>query len=114
MYVCSCFCFGMKASQINKAHLQVLQKVKKPVQQVIIRNADRDLIKCFKGACSEILSGKLGLSSPNRAKAVSKYKTQLRKISKGSPAIVKRELQRGGIIPWLIPLISGAVGLLSG
>lgn len=101
----------MKTAQFNKAQLQVLQKVKKPVQKVIIRNADPALVKCFKGACSRILSGKLRLTPRNRAKA-SKYKTQLRKIAKGKPATVKRELQRGGIAPWLIPLISGVVSLL--
>ena len=91
--------------------LKLLSKAKTSAAKGIIKAAERDFIDSLCECCLNVLKGRVPLSSTQKKKLVP-YKATLRNLSLKKHSLEKRRslLQRGGLLPVLLPPV---LGLLS-
>ena len=80
----------------------------------IVRNANSDFTKAIADICYNIIKGNLVISEENKQQ-LKKNKKPIRKMAdKKIPTFIKKKMmvQKGGILPGLIPAISIAASIL--
>jgi hypothetical protein len=97
--------------------MKVLSKSKKRLRQAVIKESDKDLIRCLSDCAHNILNGNIPLE-PEHFKKLRKYKLTLRDLNNKKLKIKdKRNIlinQKGGFLPLLItPILSIAAGLIA-
>jgi hypothetical protein len=99
----------------NAPHLKLLCKAKPSLVKAMIKGAPPDLIDALCECGLNVLKGNVPVS-PAQKKRLGRHKNNLRVlVKKGTSAKRRRQiLQKGGILPLLLPIIGPAVaGLMS-
>ena len=93
--------------------LQLLLKNKSKVNNVVIENADRDLISCLCECAFNVLKGNVPLTRPQKRR-LARHKQGLRALtaSKTSSKSKRKVLQTGGFLPALLAPVLSFVGPL--
>lgn len=100
----------------RQAHiLATLSKAHPSVCNLILKNADKDLLKCLSECAYNILKGNVDLSPSEKTK-LTKYKQKLRQVADKKTSLKKKHrlIQVGGFIPALLaPLLTSIIAPLA-
>ena len=96
--------------------LKALAKAHPHVCQVILKGADKDLLKCLSECAYNILRGNVKLKPAEKAR-LTKYKQKLRKVADKKTSLKQKQklVQTGGFLPALLaPLLTSVIAPLAG
>ena len=96
--------------------LKALAKAHPHVCRVILKRADKDLLKCLSECAYNILRGNVKLKPAEKAR-LTKYKQKLRKVSDKKTSLKEKQklVQTGGFLPALLaPLLTSVIAPLAG
>lgn len=109
---------SMMSARVKKqAHLlKALAKAHPHVCHVILKGADKELLKCLSECAYNILQGNVTLTKSQKAR-LTKYKQKLRKVANKKTSLKEKHklVQTGGFLPALLaPLLSSVIVPLAG
>ena len=96
--------------------LKALAKAHPHICRVILKGADKDLLKCLSECAYNILRGNVKLKPAEKAR-LTKYKQKLRKVSDKKTSLKEKQklVQTGGFLPALLaPLLTSVIAPLAG
>ena len=96
--------------------LKALATAHPHVCHVILKGADKDLLKCLSECAYNILQGNVTLTSAQKAR-LTKYKQKLRKVANRKTSLKEKQklVQTGGFLPALLaPLLTSVIAPLAG
>jgi len=93
--------------------LQSLRRMKPKTIHARLRVASKEFVKDIANVMSRLRSRPNLVPKPKDRRTLQKYKKSLRRLTSKGPSVEKKRkilLQRGGILPLLIPIICASIG----